>query len=286
MHKENWDDLRFVLAVAESGSVSAAARLLGVNHATVLRRVAAFEEAQGGPVFEKSLRGYAVRPERLRVIEAAREVQLAVLGVGHLMQGVGAALRGAVRVTSTDTFCLSVLPPIVAHLQQDEPGLRIDLHCTNAHLDMGRMQADVAVRPAEQLSDDLDGRKVGRLGFAIYGTSEAGDRWLGLAGPLGRSVVAGWMAGRIDPVQVVGAADSFIILREMAAAGQGLAMLPCCLGDPDPRLTRHSALRDKVSVPIWVACHADLAGAPRIRAVRDRLALALEAEGPRLAGLA
>ncbi|MBS0563422.1 MAG: LysR family transcriptional regulator, partial [Proteobacteria bacterium] len=72
--RANWDDLRFVLAVIQEGSVSAAARVIGVNHATVLRRVAAFEAAHGLALFDKTARGYRIPPDRAQVIEAARDV--------------------------------------------------------------------------------------------------------------------------------------------------------------------------------------------------------------------
>ena len=78
MHSPDWDDLRFVLAVADCGTLSAAARVLNVTHATVLRRIQAFEEAHGGAVFERGAQGYRLLPERIRVIDAAREVAQAV----------------------------------------------------------------------------------------------------------------------------------------------------------------------------------------------------------------
>ncbi|WP_417248931.1 LysR family transcriptional regulator [Celeribacter sp.] len=84
MHKANWDDYRYVLAVARAGSVSGAARELGVNHATVLRRVAGIEARLGVELFEKSVRGYEIAPEKLRLIEAAREVEAAVGAVERL----------------------------------------------------------------------------------------------------------------------------------------------------------------------------------------------------------
>ena len=72
MHSANWDNLRFVLSVAEHGSVSGAAKALGINHATVLRRVAAFEEAHGGPVFEKTATGYRVLPDHTRLLQGSK----------------------------------------------------------------------------------------------------------------------------------------------------------------------------------------------------------------------
>ncbi|MDJ0628241.1 MAG: LysR family transcriptional regulator [Rhodobacter sp.] len=284
MHKGNWDDLRFVLAVAENGSVSAAARSLGVNHATVLRRIAAFEARHGSPVFERTARGYVIPPDRLRLIEAAREVENAILAVDRMLEGAHPPLRGVVRITSTDTLCHTVLPPILADLAGEAAGLRLELICANAHLDLARMHADIAVRPAQTLPDDLDGIAVGHLGFAVYATRPDPGRWLGLSGPLTRSRPAEWLAGAVPSATLAGSADSFVTLREMAAAGLGRAILPCLLGDADVRLWRQGAPVPEAEVPIWVAAHADLADAPRIRVVRDRLAAALRDKEATLLG--
>ena len=287
MHRDNWDDLRFVLAVAETGSVSAAARALGVNHATVLRRVSAFEERHGVLVFERTPTGYAVPRDRLRLIEAAREAEAAHLAVARLVAGARAPLAGAVRVTSTDTFCLAVLPQALMRLRAEAPELRIDLLCSNAHADLARIEAEIAVRPAPELPEDLAGEAAAELGFAAYAPAADPETkaWLGLSGPLSRSkVVVEWMKANVAPTALTGAADSFVVLREMAAAGQGRALLPCVLGNGDPRLRRLEGTLPEFTVPIWVASHADLADAPRLAAVRARLAEALRADAARLRG--
>ncbi len=283
-HRDNWDDLRFVLAVADTGSVSAAARALGVNHATVLRRVAAFEERHGLPVFDRTPVGYSVPRERARLIEAAHEAEAAHLAVARIAAGARAPLSGAVRVTSTDSFCQVVLPPILARLRAEAPDLRIDLLCSNAHADLGRIEAEIAVRPAGALPDDLVGEAVAELGFAVYAPASAPETpfWLGLSGALARSRAAEHMRTAARGEALAGAADSFLVLREMAAAGQGRAMLPCVLGESDARLVRIGT--ETATVPIWVASHADLADAPRLAAVRRRLGRALAAEAAWLCG--
>ncbi|MEZ5912024.1 MAG: LysR family transcriptional regulator [Paracoccaceae bacterium] len=285
--RDNWDDLRFALAVARSGSVSAAARVLGVNHATVLRRVASFEDRHGTALFEKSQRGYEVPDDRRRIVAALAEVENAAVSVERLMRGTTAPLRGVVRVTSTDTFCLAVLPPVVSALRNALPGLTVELTCSNAHLDMSRLQADIAVRPTPKLPDDLSGTMAGELAFDVYGAPGGDDaRWLELAAPLARSLPARWMAEHVAPAAIAGGADSFVVLREMAAAGQGLAILPCILGDGDARLVRHRDVIPPMTVPVWVACHSDLSNAPRIRAVHDALVEGLGARKADLAGRA
>jgi DNA-binding transcriptional LysR family regulator len=287
MHRDNWDDLRFVLAVAETGSVSAAARALEVNHATVLRRVAAFEERHGVLIFERTPTGYAVPRDRIRLIEAAREVEAAHLAVTRLVAGARAPLAGAVRVTSTDTFCLAVLPRALMRLRAEAPELRIDLLCSNSHADLARIEADIAVRPALELPDDLAGEAAAEIGIAAYAPAADPDTeaWLGVSGPLSRfKPVADWMKANVPPAALTGAADSYVILREMVAAGQGRALLPCVLGDDDPRLVRLEGRFPEIAVPLWVASHVDLADAPRLATVRARLVEALRADAARLRG--
>lgn len=279
MHKVNWDDLRFMLAVAEQGSVSAAARVLGVNHATVLRRIAAFEARHGGEIFDRTPQGYTVPPDRHNLVEAARAVEEAVLGLERLIESGQAPLSGVVRVTSTDTLCQGLLPQLLQGLQKEAANLRIELICSNDHLDLARLDADIAIKPAEQLQDGLVGTEAAQLGFGVYG--DPALPWLGMSGAIVRSRPAQWLAQVIDETDVAARADSFLTLREMAAAGIGKTILPNVLGSPDPRLNRIDEGMPYMAVGIWVTCHPDMAEVPRIRAVRTFLAGALEQAGER-----
>jgi DNA-binding transcriptional LysR family regulator len=281
MHSENWDDLRYVLAVAEGGSVSAAARALGVNHATVLRRVAAFEERHGVSLFEKGARGYSIPPDRIKVIEAAREVEAAMAAVDRLMRGDAAPVAGRVRVTSTDTFCSTVLPGILAAISTRGPG--VELLTSNGHLDFARLHADITVRPTERLPDDLAGERAGTLGFAVYGRPGA-TGWLGLKGRLAGSVAGAWMVETIDPAEIVASSDSFPTLTRFAEAGLGRAVLPCVLGDASSSLERLPGWPDHLSVSIWVASHVDLADASRLRSVRAAIVKGLSEHADALSG--
>lgn len=281
----NWDDVRYVLAVAESGSVSAAARALGVNHATVLRRIAAFEEAQGAPVFDRTSQGYVVPPERLRVIEAAREAAQAIDTVRRHMQGSTGAV-GMVRVTSTDSLCASVLPEVVAELATAQPAISVELVAANTHVDLARLAADVAVRPALSLPSDLVGEQAAVMGFAVYASRGASRAcWLGLRGVLSRSVAARWMEDAAGDEPIASGADSFLVLRELAAAGLGKTILPCILGDTDARVVRVMGLDPAISAPVWVASHVDLAQTRRLRMVRSRMVEAIARRADALAGV-
>ena len=274
----NWDDLRYVLAVVEHGSLAAAARHLGVNHATVLRRVGAFETLMGSPVFMRTAQGYQLRPDKLRLIEAAREVAHAVNAVERLGAGKDAQLTGHVRVTSTDTICLAVLPTILAELRTSAGGLNVTLICSNLHLNFARLEAEITVRPAEHLGEGLAGEVAGRMRFAVYASRHAEDsdlRWIGATGPLSRSVAGIWLSERAAVEGFAATSDSFLVMRELASEGIGRALLPCLIAEHDPRLRRVDIADCDLTVPLWVGCHAELAEVSRITALRTSLRDAL-----------
>lgn len=278
MHTRNWDDLRFVLAVAETGSVSEAARNLSVTHATVLRRVAAFEEQHGEPIFLRGPRGYKVLPDKQEVLEAAQEVEAAVLAVDRLLSGSNASLKGPVRITSTDSLCQSVLPPIVTDIGAAYPELRLSLHSANRHLDFNRMAADITVRPALQLEDTLIGEQAGKLICAVYrqaGEHSADPPWLPLEGPLARSKPGQWMASNIRKSQLGIGSDSFMVQQNLVAQGAGQSFLPTMLAEQDARLTRATSGVPDIEVPIWVGSAADMAHTPKVKAVSAMLVAGL-----------
>lgn len=271
MHSENWDDLRFVLAVAETGSVLQAARHLGVNHATVLRRVAAFEERYETILFERTSQGYQLLADRTHIIRAAHAAEVAMQEVHRLASGGRLTLHGTVRVTSTDTLCGVILPRFVTDLQAEESNLAITLLSSNTYLDFSREQANLAVRPSVQLPEDMVGDVATELRFAAYASDHGQTNWLGLSGPLARSVAGKWMDDNVPAEQLTIAADSFLTLQSLAALGHGIAVLPCFVGDGDDRLVRLPTAMPLLSVPLWVAHHVDAIETQQMLAVKKLL---------------
>jgi len=268
MHNSNWDNLRYVLSVVEAGSVSAAARDLGVNHATVLRRIAAFETEYGAAIFEKSANGYRLMPTKNALMEAIREVENSVLAVQRLMQGANPLLSGVVRISSTDTICQYLLPEVLCSLLVNSPQLEIEMLSNNGHLDFARMEADLFVRPAMSLPEDMIGEIATHLVFRAYGTSTCPDRWFGLKGPLAKSAAANWQSKNIPKDAMISGSDSFVVLSRLAQTGTGIAILPSFVGDNAPVLIQLTDKMPNIQVPIWVGSHRDLRDIPRIRAVR------------------
>ena len=263
MNNQNWDDIRYVLAVARHGSLNAAASALGVTHATVMRRIAAFEQRYKCQIFEKSPSGYSVLPEALPVLKSIESVDEAILAVERVIAGADQSPSGQVRVASTDSLCQVILPPIIAKIAKEFPKLRVTLLSANVHHDLSRLTADIVVRPAVILEGGLSGQRAGYLSFGVYCDGNTDRRWLNLDGALSGSLAAKWMSDHVDPNEITDGADSFLVLKEMVASGIGKALLPTVIGDTDARLTRLEEEALSVSVPVWVATLEEFAKTPR-----------------------
>ncbi len=275
-HRLKWDDLQFVLSVAENGSLSAAARELGVNHATVLRRVASFEQAYGITLFERRASGYALNPQSQHVISTLRSIHQSVASLERSFTGLGSPFQGNIRVTSTNTICHEFLTPHIHILSQLYPDLEIELLSTNYRLDLADLEADITIRPTLDLPDDLSGEIIGKMSLRIYATSDywrenksadhRDHNWLGGTKSLLRSPVSFWQVDILKD-RVAHRADSFITLRQMAELGMGPTVLPCFIARNSKDLVCSPLFDFEATTDIWVAAHKDMAATPRIHAL-------------------
>ena len=293
-HRVDWDDLRFALAVADGGSVAAAARRLGVNHTTVLRRIHAFEETHKIRLFDRLPTGYALSAEGEQLVEAARSIDDTVATLERRISGQDLKLEGVIRVTTTDTLMVSVLAPHLASFRAKHPRITIELALTNTRLNLTKRDADVAIRPARALPPPLIGRHVSKVAFAVYGadhhlaahpgTDLQDHVWLAGDELLANSPVAKWMEVHVPDVQIAFRADSFVALSHAVQAGLGIAALPCCLADPMPALRRIHGPVAELSTGLWILTHKDLGDAARMRAFMDHLYETLSTERACLEG--
>lgn len=279
MHNWDWNDLRFVLAVAEAGSANAAAKSLGVNHATVLRRIDRFEASTGLTLFRRSSLGYEVRPDAYAMIEALRNVGVSIRSLERIAKGEGERISGPVRITTTDSLAFSVMPRLVADFQATHPQISITLLSTNALLDLGRMDADMTVRPSQSMPEGILCERAATMALRIYGrpsyveslSAEEEPRWLGVSELLSRSPAFAWQSN-LPPDRIVFRADSFVSLAALAREGAGLAMIPDLLADGLVRAPRFS---QRLDVGVWVGAHPDVSEIPRIALCRRWFAKAL-----------
>ncbi len=272
-----WDDLRYVLTVAEQGTLSGAARVLGVNHSTVLRRVSAFEEAKGVRVFERTGSGYVLTPESRHLLTTLRTIEDQVNGIDRAIAKQGLELDGPVRVTTTDAIAAAGVTNHVAAFQAQHPGVVAELNLTNAYVNFTKMEADITVRPALALPPDLAGEKVCDVLMHVYATpaylerhratSYGGHKWLGVASPISASAVGEWQRQTLPESAIIVRSSSFVGLRDLAETGLGIALPPCCVGDPSPHLARADLFPDTLTTSLWVATHKDMMGSSKVQSI-------------------
>jgi DNA-binding transcriptional LysR family regulator len=273
----DWDDLRYVLAVAGAGSLAGAARALGVNHTTVLRRIAAAEKRLGVRLFERLRGGYLPTAAGEELIEAARHIDAAVTDLGRRLAGRDLRLSGVVRVSTVDTLVASLLPEILAAFRERHPGIQVEVAVTNVMANLTRRDADVAIRAANDPHETLVGRRAGTIAFAIYGsrtylaTRRAGTpldqhRWVAPDDSMAATSIGRWMRTALPEAEVALRADSLVTMRQAAAAGLGVAPLPCYLGDGTDGLVRMHPTIAAMATGLWILTHADLRETARVRA--------------------
>lgn len=293
----NWDDLRYLLAVARHGSLSAAARALGVNHSTVLRRVTALELAMGVQLFDKLPGGYVLTAAGDEMHRVARRMEEELAAANRLLSGRDAQLRGTVRVTTVDIIALHVLPRHLAAFHDRYPDLRVDLMTAEASLSLTRREADVAIRSTNRPPDNLVGRAVSELAFAVYGADRylaraggaveepAAHRWVDLDESFAHTAIGLWLKRTYPEARVVQRVNSVALAVEAVRAGAGLGLLPCGLAGRDPALRRLAPPVPGIGTALWLLTHEDLRHMGRVRAFLDFMATAFAEERPLLEGL-
>lgn len=166
----NWDDLRIFLAVARSGSISGAARQLGVQHSTISRRIRQFEEKLGTRLLERKRSGYELTPAGENVKQAASKIECEVLGVDGALLGQDTNLVGPLRVTAINNMASSVLMPMFASFSEKHPQVELHIIVSNSDASLSQREADIAIRLTNSPTDTLIGKRIVTVASTIYGS--------------------------------------------------------------------------------------------------------------------
>jgi DNA-binding transcriptional LysR family regulator len=280
----SWDDVRFFLAVARAGSLSGAARVLGVGHVTVGRRIALFEERLGVTLLNRTPDGFVVTSAGDAVLRQCMAMENAALDLERTAAGRDSLMAGSVRVTTTEALAYHVVAPAIATLRQAHPGLQVDLVVGVRSMDIARRDADLAVRLARPSASDLVCRKLGDLGFALYASkhylARAGTpkRGQGLAGHdlitftgAPTAISPFFLGESLDDARIALRCDNPMIQRTAAANDVGIAELACVFGDSSSEVVRVWPHEAPARRAVWLIMHQDMRRSARIRAVSSAI---------------
>jgi DNA-binding transcriptional LysR family regulator len=280
-----WDDLKYFLAVARSGSLTESGRALRTSPATVAGRQTAVVSSIGAPQLDRRQSGYVLTESGQAIRLRVQDVEDAVLTVER--QALGRDLRpsGKVRVATTDDIATLIIAPRMAELRSRFPQITLEIVARQDVANLTRRDADVALRLARPTHASYLVRKVGQWNLALYAARtyvEANSLKPGLR-DLSKVALITWTA---EGSHFVGgpwlrehARDSAVALTASTRrihyaacrAGIGAAILPCVEADRDQELVRLLPSSRVSSMPLWLVVHRDLARTPRVRAVMDFL---------------
>ena len=168
----HWDDLRFFLAIAKTGSLTGAARGLRTSQPTVSRRLASIEKRLGVTLFERTRRGYELSQAGAEILDAAERIQDTVNEIERQLFARDPSLTGELRVTCTEPFANLYLCRFIHEFADAHPGLGISLSCTLETVNLSRRDAEVAIRITGEPPPALIGRKIARVAVCAYGSLE------------------------------------------------------------------------------------------------------------------
>lgn len=283
MHNWDWSDLRYVMVVAREGSAAAAARALGVNHSTVVRRVRAFEDKAGVRVFDHLSTGYRLTDEGKAFLAAGESIEGVLRELDGNVVRDHHDLAGHVRITTTDSIA-PLLVDKLAEMRKAHPQVTVDLLITNTRLNLDALDADIAIRPTLKPPERLVGRKICDVGFGLYVSKELlADHeealetlpTLGLGGPLASSSLGHWLDESPLTGPTVMRCDTFMVLLALAEAGVGCTILPYWLGESSSQLRRVGPDLLEFRNHLWLLHHSDVRRSRRVRVVGDGLVEAL-----------
>ncbi|MBX3232624.1 MAG: LysR family transcriptional regulator [Labilithrix sp.] len=276
----NWDDLRFVLALARSRTLSGAAATLMTTHTTVARRIRALEERVGSRLFSVDDGGYTPTAAGAHVVRSAERTEAEMHELEARLLGGDAKLEGKLRVTTMDILFRRYEPAFTSFLERF-PGVELTLSCNDADASLTRREADVALRMTGAPPPNLVGRKIGRVELAVYASRHLARRvgakaplskwpWLSWDERLGPSWLEPWLAKHAPEARVALWVDmTSLPLREVVASGIGVHFLARTEGDSDPRLVRISPVATELSRDVWLLTLDELRAATRVRAFLD-----------------
>jgi DNA-binding transcriptional LysR family regulator len=294
-----WDDLRFILAVARSGSALRAAQSLGVNQTTVTRRMANLEAVVGADLIERKQSGYQLTALGKRIAASAERVEDEVKALESMLGAAKRALTGSVCVTTSEMLASILITPLLREFRKQHPGILVELIAADRKLDLARGEADVALRATLRPEGaGIVARRLTRAPWSVYCSRSYADEH-GTPATLealdGHAVVSveGELANlagprlltRMTPSSRISArSNSLTNLVLTLKEGLGIAMLPCMAGDSEPDLVRCLPPLAEVEGELWLIIREEVKSAPHIRAFADALVAHVHRLRPRLTG--
>ena len=290
-HAPDWTLLRSFLAVAETGSLSGAARALGLSQPTLGRHIAEIEAALNVTLFARTARGLALSVAGTALAPHARAMKAAAQALSLAAAGLDADISGTVRITASQIMATYILPAILADLRVREPQIEIELVPSDTTENLMLREADMAVRMFRPTQLDLITRHIMDLPLGLYAAKTFLDRVGRPATPdavlaldligFDRSDLMLRMLSGLGVSRTRGdfpvRCDDQVVYWNLVRAGCGIGGMQCLVGDADPLVERVAPFVTLPALPVWLTAAEALRQSPRIRRVFNHLTQGFQA---------
>jgi DNA-binding transcriptional LysR family regulator len=274
----DWDNLKFFLALAETGSLSRASEKLRVDHSTVARRIEMLEQDLGVRLVERLSRAYRLTDEGERVRDRAKQIEAGIDDIARFAQAVDCSPRRVVRVNGPPTFISQFLAPRLLPLQGQRPGLRIELVGEARQISLSRGETDLAIRMVRPIEKGVVARRLAVVAYGLYGLrgrvascGEEAQDFLGYDDSLDHLPQQRWLKMLAGDRGFALRSNDLTNMLTAARAGLGLAVLPCIMACGVPDLVRVPTRLPPLTRELWLLFHRDIGRSPAVRAVIDRI---------------
>ncbi len=274
----DWENLHFFIAVAQTGSLSGAARRLKVDHATVGRRLTALESQLGARLVDRLPRSCQLTALGQQVFELAGSIEDSAFSIERLVQGQQAPMQGSVVISAPPVLAHNLLAPHLFTFAQPHPGIRIAIASQVQTVSLQRREADIALRLFRPEEPRNVTRKIATMAYALYASrdyahADTPEQWgfIGYEPQYQELMHPKWLHSLVQGRRIVCEAPDISMHQVLARTGIGIASLPVFMGDNDPQLQRLPMEGAHLERDIWLVVHPDLQRSPMIRAVIDFL---------------
>ena len=280
----DWNLARAFLVTAEEGSLSAAARQLGLTQPTLSRQVASLEEELGVTLFERVGRGLELTPGGAELLEQVRTMGDAAGSLKLAAVGQSSSIEGNICISATDLVTILAMPTLVKKLRKQYPDITVELIASDTMSDLKRREADIAIRAMEPVDPDLIARKIGNVTGHLYaseqyleqkGVPESAEDLIDADFICDKSeMIISIMAGcgiKLTQKNFPVSTTSVITQWELVKRGLGIALLPDSLAATEPLFVKVLPDIQPFQAPLWLVVHKELRTSRRVRVVFDFL---------------
>lgn len=275
-----WSDLRIFLAIARSGTLGGAARLAGQTQPTMGRRLRALEAAIGAALFQRTSEGFILTDEGQAILAHAEQMEEAALAIQRKLSGQTAVPSGLLRVAASDWFGAHILSPLAASFRRQYPEVSIELITDSRPFSLARREADIAFRITPFEEADVIQRKLLHMDYAAYGApgleppqpgDGSGCTLITMDAAFADIPDAKWLRKVLPNARIGFASNSRDAQAIQCAAGAGVAVLPCLLGDLIAAIKRLDLGAAPPGRDVYIGYHRDLRHLGRLRAFIDHV---------------